>query len=71
MIKEFDYVIAGGGSAGCALGARLAEDPRVSVAIVEAGGHGRDLLYECPPEMDLFLAIQNLIGVMSLHRNRV
>ena len=48
MIKEFDYVIAGGGSAGCALGARLAEDPRVSVAIVEAGGHGRDLFIRMP-----------------------
>ena len=45
---EFDYVIAGGGSAGCALAARLAEDPGVSVCIVEAGGPGRDLFIRMP-----------------------
>ena len=33
----FDYVIVGAGSAGCALAARLTEDPEVSVALVEAG----------------------------------
>ena len=44
----FDYVIAGGGSAGCALAARLAEDPAVSVCIVEAGGKGRDLFIRMP-----------------------
>ena len=44
----FDYVIAGGGSAGCALAARLAEDPSVSVCIVEAGGKGKDLFIRMP-----------------------
>jgi len=28
---EFDYVIAGGGTAGCVVAARLSEDPDVSV----------------------------------------
>ena len=46
--KNFDYVIAGGGSAGCALAARLAEDPAISVALVEAGGHGRNLFVRMP-----------------------
>ena len=45
---KFDYVIAGGGSAGCALAARLAEDPKVSVCLVEAGGPGRDLFIRMP-----------------------
>lgn len=34
----YDYVIIGAGVAGSALANRLAEDPDVSVAVVEAGG---------------------------------
>ncbi|OZE31630.1 MULTISPECIES: GMC family oxidoreductase [unclassified Rhodococcus (in: high G+C Gram-positive bacteria)] len=34
---QFDYVVAGGGTAGCVLAARLSEDPSVSVCLVEAG----------------------------------
>ena len=38
---EFDYVIVGAGSAGCALAARLSQDGRHTVALVEAGGADR------------------------------
>jgi choline dehydrogenase-like flavoprotein len=45
---EFDYVIAGGGSGGATLAARLTEDPNISVCLLEAGGRGDDFLVRLP-----------------------
>ncbi|KAI1318609.1 hypothetical protein EDD11_006110 [Mortierella claussenii] len=35
--EHFDYVVLGGGSAGCVVASRLAEDPKVKVLVLEAG----------------------------------
>lgn len=45
---EFDIVIAGGGSAGCVLAARLSEDPGLQVALLEAGPPDDSVLIHCP-----------------------
>lgn len=46
--SEFDYVIVGAGSAGCAIAARLSEDPKVSVCLLEAGGPDKSVLIHAP-----------------------
>lgn len=45
---EFDYVIVGGGSAGCVLANRLSEDKNVSVCLLEAGGSHKNPLVWIP-----------------------
>lgn len=45
---EFDYVIVGAGSAGCALAARLSEDPAASVCLLEAGPRDSHPLIHVP-----------------------
>ena len=47
-MDEFDYVIVGGGSAGCVVASRLSEDPAVRVCLLEAGGEGRNTLIRAP-----------------------
>jgi choline dehydrogenase-like flavoprotein len=44
----FDYVVVGGGSAGCVLAARLSEDRGVNVCLIEAGGTGKSAWVDIP-----------------------
>lgn len=46
--KEFDYIIVGGGTAGCVVASRLSEDPNVSVLVLERGSVGDHWLSRIP-----------------------
>jgi choline dehydrogenase len=47
-MRSFDYVVVGGGSAGCVLAGRLSANPDVSVCLLEAGGRDDSMLIKAP-----------------------
>lgn len=47
-MPDYDYIIAGGGSAGCVLASRLSEDRDISVLLIDAGGSDRHPLFHIP-----------------------
>jgi choline dehydrogenase-like flavoprotein len=53
LIVNYDYLIIGGGSAGCVLANRLSEDPQVTVALIEAGASDTSVLIHCPAGLAL------------------
>jgi choline dehydrogenase len=46
--ESYDYVVVGAGGAGCAVAARLSEDPALRVLLIEAGGSDRSLNIKIP-----------------------
>ncbi|MBK1635546.1 GMC family oxidoreductase [Rhodovulum adriaticum] len=63
----YDYVIVGGGSAGCVLAARLSEDPSVTVCLIEAGGGGNDIFIRAPALIPAMISGRPRINNYAYH----
>lgn len=48
ITSEFDYIVIGGGSAGCVVASRLTENPNIRVCLLEAGKPDTSVLIHAP-----------------------
>ena len=60
LVRGYDYVVVGAGSAGCVLASRLSENPANRVLLVEAGGRANNLLVRMPAAFSYAMNIARL-----------
>ncbi|OTB00281.1 putative GMC oxidoreductase [Hypoxylon sp. CI-4A] len=62
--KTYDYVVVGGGTAGCVVASRLSEDPNVSVLLIEKG-HVNDNIVSRVPLVSQNMFLGDTLQVQS------
>lgn len=60
MTSAFDFIVVGGGTAGCVLAARLSEDPHATVCLLEAGGTDRHPFIRIPAAVQAAVSTRDL-----------